>query len=130
MANPSPNYHALHKVSLDEWKVRREAAIKRIGELLAERPMLVTDVAHQLGMVRDTVSHYMTSMEELGLAHRTGKRVRTGMLWAAGEKPAAVERQAAVEEDEERAVKTVPAVQEGRKRHWMDVALFGPARAA
>lgn len=128
MANPSPNFHALHRTPLAEWKARREAAIKRIGELLAEKPMLVTDIALQLGMVRDTVSNYMTDMEALGLAHRTGKRVGAGMVWAAGEKPAQVERPE--EEEAEPAVKSVPAVQEGRQRHWMDVALFGPARVA
>jgi hypothetical protein len=107
---------------------RRARAIKRIHELLAEKRMSAYDLAGVLGHSSQLVYDYLRQMAELGEARRSGSYDnRRRELWDLGAEDAsklevhAMRPQGAV---------IVPAVQMGMARHWMDVALFGPARGA
>lgn len=125
MSNPNPNHTALRRLAPAEWAARREASIKRIAELLAKKPMTVLEVADACGLPRETARGHLAHMDMLGLAHRTGKRSALNRhYWAAGEKPDVVTRAG------EYRTLGAPMTHVVVQRHWMDVALFGPARGA
>jgi hypothetical protein len=117
MSNPSSSKN-FGPIFPAEWIAKREQSIERIGKLLAVRPMTVPEVAEACAMPRETARGHLMYMEGQDLAHRTRDKVGQRALWAAGETPAECCRTS--------AVRTVVNVH----RHWMDVALFGPAQGA
>lgn len=103
---------------------RRAAAVDRVHQLLGERPMTAYDVAEQLGMRPRTVYGYLRQMQDEGFVRKTGQADAHGRdLWTQD----ASGVQADMSEHGRRAW-IVPARQIGMQRHWMDEALFGPAR--
>lgn len=105
---------------------RREAGIEQIRAMLAEQRMSVFDVAAQLGVSDSTAYGWLTYLKDLGEAHQEdapgGRK-----LWVFGRDPVTSEVEGC-DDDAPRAW-IVPARQVGMQRHWMDVALFGPAQA-
>jgi len=124
--NPSliPGGHTADQIA------RRDAAIERLRELLAEKPLSRAELAVALGMPTRTVYGYLCSLQEVGEVYQMDHKDEKGRaVWALEEDPqqAGVSRAAA--EHQKRAW-IVPARQIGMHRHWMDVALFGPAPGA
>lgn len=104
---------------------RRDEAVEQIKVMLAEQRMPALEVAAQLGVPMGTAYGWLTYMKDLGEAHQVdapgGRK-----LWAPGRDPVTSEVEG-VDEHAKRAW-IVPARQVGMFRHWMDVALFGPAK--
>lgn len=106
---------------------RRDAALVRIRELLAEKPHSRVDLAFALGIPSGTVYGYLCQMQELDEVYQLDHTDEKGRkLWAVegGKAPS----RGAVEHQKRAWI--VPARQMGMQRHWMDVALFGPAPGA
>lgn len=127
---------ALHTFSLArQSKAEREAArvdgLARIKLLLAVEPLTAAELAEQLGVPRGTAFGY------LRVLHKTERVVQPlaeqrarAALWALGADPSLP---APTEVHERGFVPKRPcaaAQQIGMHRHWMDVALFGPAQGA
>jgi hypothetical protein len=106
---------------------RREIAIERIAELLAEKPRTVIDLAAELSIPWNTVYGYMRFMAEVGDAHQTGEfATNRREFWAAGRaKPGQVLE--SLDANPRRTV-VVPARQVGMLRDPLVAALFGPAQ--
>lgn len=103
---------------------RREAAMADIRELLAGQALSSRDIAQLLEMKSATVYGYLVQMQDEGYVCKTGHLDARGrQMWAQDDAP---EKQAG---DHSRRAFVVPARQMGIQRHWMDVALFGPAAA-
>lgn len=108
---------------------RRDAALEQIRELLAEKSMSALDIATKLGVSARTAYGWLMYMKDLGEAHQVDVPDQRGRkLWALGRDPVTSEIEG-VDDDRPRAW-IVPARQVGMFRHWMDVALFGPAQGA
>jgi DNA-binding IclR family transcriptional regulator len=105
----------------------REKAMKRIRELLAVGPISVGPIAADLGLSGPTVYSYLCDMAEDGITRRVGDPFGHRPKWELGQECAA--RLQANGMRPHGAI-VVPAVQVGMQRHWMDVALFGPAQGA
>lgn len=108
---------------------RRAEAIEQMQTMLAERPMSCFDLAASIGVPAGTVYGYLRTLEEEGEVYQLdGTDGRGRKTWAADSeaKRIATDRTQA---KHERRVWVVPARQIGMQRHWMDVALFGPAQA-
>jgi hypothetical protein len=134
MASPRPNHAAPRRISPAEWTVRREESVKRIAELLTQGRKTMREIAAACHLKRETARGHMIYMETQGLAHRTGQYAGMNQeYWEGGEGPAPGEGVPAAAERREQGFvpkrPRVPAQQVGMKRHWMDVALFGPAQA-
>jgi hypothetical protein len=106
---------------------RRDEAVEQIKLLLADQRMSALDVAGSLSVSASTAYGWLVYMKDLGEAHQLdapgGRK-----MWALGRDPVTSEVEG-VDEHAQRAW-IVPARQIGMFRHWMDVALFGPARGA
>lgn len=106
---------------------RREAGIEQIRLLLAEQSMPTAQVAAPLGVSINTAYGWLTYLKDLGEAHQVEVPGGGGRkLWALGRDP--VTAPSGELDDDDRRAWIVPARQVGMKRHWMDEALFGPAR--
>lgn len=108
---------------------RRDAGLEQIRELLAEKPMSAGDLAAQLGVSMHTAYGWLVYMRDLGDAHQVDMPDHRGRkLWALGRDPVT----SGIEGVDDDAPKAwiAPARQIGMFRHWMDVALFGPAKGA
>lgn len=104
---------------------RRDAAMLAIRELLADQALSSQAIAAQLGLNSCTVYGYLRQLEDEGYVCKTGHQDERGrQTWVQDDAP---EKQAG---DHARRAFVVPARQMGMQRHWMDVALFGPAPAA
>jgi hypothetical protein len=116
--------------SKEEQQAARAAAVATIIQQLESGPKTAADLFPLLGCLRPTLSNYLRYMhKQLRLIHMTGEYRNRGEVWALGADPALP---AADDElDKIIAVKRGigPARQIGMFRHWMDVALFGPATA-
>lgn len=109
---------------------RRAAAIERLRKLLAEWPRSAYELAARLELPSSTVYGYLRTLQDLGEARQTtGVDARGRKLWAADEQAPAEAAEKVKAEHASRAW-VVPARQVGMPRHWMDVALFGPAPGA
>lgn len=106
---------------------RRDAAIERIAELLAEKQRTVIDLAAELSIPWNTVYGYMRFMQEVGDAHQTGYfDSKRREFWAAGRaKPGG---EANVPDECVQRAWIVPARQMGMLRDPLVAALFGPAQ--
>lgn len=105
---------------------RRDAAIKQIRVLLGQQPRSRYDLASIIGIPSTTVYGYLRQMEQDGEAYQTERTDACGRkLWAM-EGAGQMAKDRAETEHSKRAW-VVPARQMGMQRHWMDVALFGPA---
>lgn len=115
--------------SKEEQQAARAAAVATITEHLEEGPKTASELLLAVGCLRPTLSNYLRYMhQQLRLIHMTGTYRNRGELWALG---ADLSLPALDEElDQIIAVKrgVGPARQLGMWRHWMDVALFGPAQ--
>lgn len=107
----------------------RERACDQIHALLAEKPRTVAEIADALKVKEGMAHRYLAYLAEMGEACRQAERgPNNRQIWQAGRD--------GVAKDEHRpstafsGVKVVPARQVGMWRHWMDVALFGPAPGA
>lgn len=104
---------------------KRADAIVKIKLLLANgRQMPVREIAYRLGLNVGTTYGYLKHMAGMGEARHVGLKKEQRSIWALGQE----ER----DEDQEahaprHGAVIVPAQQIGMFRHWMDVALFGPA---
>jgi DNA-binding transcriptional regulator YhcF (GntR family) len=104
---------------------RREAAMKQIRELLVDEPMSSRTLAAQMDMNSATVYGYLRQLEDEGYVCKTGHQDARGrQTWMPDDAP---KKQAG---EHARRAFVAPARQVGMQRHWMDVALFGPAPAA
>jgi hypothetical protein len=106
---------------------RREACIQQILILLARRPMTVAEVAAELAIPVNTAYGYLRHMADAGQARRADEiGPKNQQLWVLGleTKGPLVRKEASAF----RGPVIVPARQVGMQRHWLDVALFGPAR--
>lgn len=102
---------------------------RKIFELLAEHKQMTRgQIADELGVHRHTLVMYLRYLREDGIVRRNGY-LKGAPLWELGEETAPPKRQPRVEEMQQRQA-SVPARQVGMFRHWMDVALFGPAQGA
>jgi hypothetical protein len=120
--NPA-NLSCAEKVS------RRDRAIVRIGELLAEKHRTVVDLAAELSIPWNTVYGYLRFMQEVGDAHQTGRFAGDRReFWAAG--PVHPGEPVESLDDSPRNAWIVPARQMGMPRDPLVAALFGPAQAA
>ncbi len=109
---------------------RRDAALVRIRDLLAEKPHSRVDLAIALGIPSPTVYGYLCQLQEQDEVYQMDHKDEKGRaVWALENdaEQAGVSRAAA--EHQKRAW-IVPARQMGMFRHWMDVALFEPAKGA
>jgi predicted ArsR family transcriptional regulator len=107
---------------------RRAAAIDKIRELLAETPMTNVELAVKLNLPARTVYGYLCHLQDMGEAYQMeGTDGRGRKTWAMDDDAQQVATDRAQAEHARRAW-VVPARQVGMQRHWMDVALFGPAQ--
>lgn len=124
-AHQKPRKHP-DNLSNAEKVSRRDAAIERIGEMLAEKPRTVIEMAADLSIPWNTVYGYMRFMQEVGDAHQTGEfDGGRREFWAAGRA-----NQGEVLETLDanpRRAWIVPARQMGMPRDPLVAALFGPA---
>jgi DeoR/GlpR family transcriptional regulator of sugar metabolism len=106
----------------------RAEAVARIRELLGKARLSVVDLARVLRINSNTVYGYLRYMAEMGEVRRSGEfDADRREKWELGaEDP---EKLHATAKRPIGAV-IVPAQQVGMSRHWMDVALFGPAQGA
>lgn len=131
---------ALHTFSLvhqsrEQQMAARAASVARIKELLAIEPMTAAQLVDVLGaelqVVRATVFGYMRHMHKGERSIRPAGATRgRAELWELGTDLALPEEGEELDRKFARRCVTVPARQVGMQRHWMDVALFGPAREA
>jgi hypothetical protein len=122
--NPSliPGGHTADQIA------RRDAAIERLREALAEKPLSRAELAVVLGIPARTVYGYLCSLQEVGEVYQMDHTDEKGRkVWALDNAQHAASSRGA-DEHQKRAW-IVPARQMGMPRHWMDVALFGPAAA-
>lgn len=105
---------------------RRDAAIEKIREMLAEKRMSALEVTGKLGVSDSTAYGWLTYMKDLGEAHQVdapgGRK-----LWALGRDPVTSEIEG-VDDDAPKAW-IVPARQVGMWCDALVAALFGPAAA-
>lgn len=106
----------------------RAACLARIKELLTTGPMSAGDLVAQLLVTRSTAFGYIRFMHKMDRTIRTvaGTEGRAA-LWTLGEDPTLPDIDQVIDGEVRRMV---PARQIGVARHWMDVALFGPAQVA
>lgn len=103
---------------------------RKIFELLEARGrMPLGEIASELGLNRGTLISYLGTMRGAGIVCRDdyldGKP-----LWTLGEEEAPPKKIGKPVGELHARQATVPARQVGMFRHWMDVALFGPAQGA
>jgi len=114
----------------EDQAARLAAAMDQVRALLAEQPLSCFDISAKLGMPAGTVYRYLCAMEEVGDVYKmAGHDGRGRKTWAldSEDHQAATDRAQA---EHARRAWIVPVRQVGMTRHWMDVALFGPARGA
>lgn len=100
---------------------------RKIFELLAQRGKLTRgQISDELDLHKHSTFVYLHQMREDGIVRRNGY-LHGAPLWELGEDTEPVRTKSPVLEMCERQV-VIPARQIGMQRHWMDVALFGPAR--
>jgi hypothetical protein len=113
-----------------EQVARREAAIQKIRDVLTKRPMTAIELAVYIDLPTRTVYGYLARLQDLGEAYQMdGTDERGRKTWAMDDDAQKIAADRAANEHSKRAWIT-PARQMGMKRHWMDEALFGPARGA
>ncbi|MEH6435810.1 hypothetical protein [Massilia sp. DD77] len=110
-------------------EARRAAAVVRILELLAERPMTAAEVRAALYLNTSTAFaylHYMAS--QLRQVRKTGTRDAKGReLWELGEDPTLPTPDQTLDLAFAQRRSTVPARQVGMWRDSLVAALFGPS---
>lgn len=107
---------------------RRDAALVRIRELLAEKPRSRVDLAVALGIPPGTVYGYLCQMQELDEAYQMEHTDEKGRrVWAADSDTEQAGNSRAHAEHQKRAW-IVPARQMGMLRDPLVAALFGPAQ--
>lgn len=103
---------------------------RKIFELLTEHGKLTRgQIADALGVHKKTLVVYMRRLREDGIVRRNGY-MKSAPLWELGEEKVAPKKIGKRVEDMHELRGTVPAQQVGMSRHWMDVALFGPAQVS
>lgn len=118
-------------LSIAEARARREVVLDQIRALLAVKQITAPDLIQELGLTRNTAHAHLAYLDELGEAHKTGKRdAQHRYLWAAGRAPLEQDEELEPEEVEPVRVTTVQACQIGMRRDPLVAALFGPARGA
>jgi len=104
----------------------RDAAVVRIRAALAEKPMTIPQLVAELHLPERSTYNCLAHMAEIGVARRTGEKAsHNRQFWELGQED--LEKPVRIMPHPQGAV-IVPARQVGMWRHWMDEALFGPAR--
>jgi hypothetical protein len=112
-----------------EQAARREAAIQKIRDLLAERPMTNMELAVRLDVPPRTAYGYLCHLQDMGEVYQMdGTDSRGRKTWTMDDAKK-VNSTRAMDEHSKRAW-IVPARQMGMPRDPLVAALFGPARGA
>lgn len=131
MARGPLHTFSLARQSKAEQQAAREACVLRIRDLLAIEPRTAAELVAALHTTRGTMFGYLRYMHKVARTIRplTEERNRA-MLWALGADPELLVVGESVEFVSMPKRPTGKARQIGMQRHWMDVALFGPAAHA
>jgi predicted transcriptional regulator len=108
---------------------RKDAAIKRVLALLEQKPHSCFDISGVLKIPAATVYDYLHQLEAEGVVFAMQSLDRRGRKVWTLDKTADLEVSDRVMAEHAKRCSRVPARQMGMQRHWMDVALFGPAPA-
>lgn len=109
---------------------RREAAMKQVRELLAQKPRSAFDLSAVLHLPASTIYGYLRAMDGIGEVYQMdGVDGRGRKTWAINLNWDPSKDEKALAEHVNRA-RIVKAEQEGRQRDPFLAALFGPANAA